>query len=209
MMENPKLTTAEIEQKRRAKIPNKSPLALQRENVQLKKQVEVDAMTGFLRKEVFIEKLDKVLAAKRGIDNEQVVSVLVIDIDYFKLVNDTAGHPKGDEVLEAVSRVIHEHVRETDLVGRVGGEEFAVCLVGEKGTGAKKAEEIRESIESSITRPDNGKSLTVSIGIAETVGHRGRERLILKADEALYAAKKNGRNRKEIDGWPSDIKKAA
>lgn len=181
---------------------------LQAETVALKEKAETDGLTGFLRKEIFVERLDKVLEGKRESDDGKIISVLVIDIDHFKSINDTAGHLKGDEILQKLATEIKGHIRGSDFIGRIGGEEFAICLTGEKGNGDRKAEEIRRKIESSLIRPD-GTPLTVSIGVAETTGLRGRQRLIKKADDALYIAKRNGRNRREIDGWPSEIKQAA
>ncbi|MGD8701673.1 MAG: GGDEF domain-containing protein [Desulfosarcina sp.] len=128
--------------------------------------------------------------------NENTVSVLMIDIDHFKTVNDTFGHQFGDETLRRVATCIQECIRASDVLGRYGGEEFLVFLPGVAAVSlGEVGEKIRRAIE---TMPDDQARVTVSIGIA--YGHVGREvdddvkTLIQRADEKLLAAKAAGRN---------------
>jgi len=122
-----------------------------------------------------------------------------MDIDKFKLVNDRYGHPIGDIAIKAVGRILHETIRGTDFVARYGGEEFAVGMIETDRKGAAQmAERIREIMENTIvTRvPDGELKCTLSIGVA-TFPDDTRERtdLVAMADEALYHAKRTGRNK--------------
>jgi len=121
---------------------------------------------------------------------------LVIDIDHFKLVNDTFGHQKGDEVLRRLGGIFHDTVRSCDYVARYGGEEF-IAMLPEVGTagGREVAERIRARVaRESINR--KGDRITVSIGMAMFAEHGDSPELLFqKADQALYAAKASGRNR--------------
>ncbi|MEW6602486.1 MAG: GGDEF domain-containing protein, partial [Nitrospirota bacterium] len=117
---------------------------------------------------------------------------------FFKKVNDTYGHPAGDEVLRGVAGVIRETIRNVDIPARYGGEEFAAVLPGTNHEGAQKmAERLRNAIAGKVFTLD-GKELrvTVSIGAATSPHDTGnRDELIEKTDQALYHAKRNGRNR--------------
>ena len=121
---------------------------------------------------------------------------MVIDIDHFKLINDTYGHQKGDEVLHRLGNIFNDTVRSCDYVARYGGEEFTVILpeVGTAG-GLEVAERIRERVaRESINR--KGDRITVSIGMAMFAEHGATTELLFQqADKALYAAKAAGRNR--------------
>lgn len=198
-----------IEARRRAKLPTKNPLKTERENKRLKEEKAVleeenstDPLTGVLNRRGFERYLDQVLGkfrAHKEHNEERVLSVLAFDIDYFKSINDTFGHPVGDLVLKRFAEILKGHVRETDVVARVGGEEFAFVMETTKGKSYERAEDIRKSIEDSLILPD-GRKVTVSIGIAETMGHGVKERLLERADQALYRAKQGGRNRTEVAG---------
>jgi len=124
--------------------------------------------------------------------------VIMCDIDHFKSVNDTYGHPTGDVVLKTVSRLLQSEARKTDAVGRLGGEEFAIMMEETDTRGARQtAERMRERVEKEIIHSEMGKlSVTMSLGIA-TFPDDGNslELLISRADEALYRAKHGGRNR--------------
>jgi diguanylate cyclase (GGDEF)-like protein len=133
------------------------------------------------------------------------ISLIMLDIDHFKVYNDNNGHLAGDDALRKVAKLIHGAIRETDIVGRYGGEEFAVILLHADITQmAEAAERIRRAIEEAPF-PDEelqptGK-ITVSIGgSCLSNGMMTMEDLIKSADEALYAAKRNGRNRIAIGG---------
>jgi len=125
---------------------------------------------------------------------------LMVDVDYFKRVNDTHGHGAGDEVLKQVAEVLRNSVREADIPVRYGGEEFILFLVGASSVGvAEYAERIRSAIERHpcALGPGLSLSVTVSIGVAERRQHEPLDGLIRRADEALYRAKQGGRNRVE------------
>jgi two-component system cell cycle response regulator len=129
------------------------------------------------------------------------LSVLMVDLDHFKLINDSYGHVVGDEVLRGVSRVLQREARAVDVVARFGGEEFLVVLpeTGEEGAVAL-AERIRARVEETppVTGGEYGwLRVTVSIGVATVPSPRvnSPEELIAVADEALYRAKAQGRNR--------------
>ena len=167
-------------------------------------RAETDGLTGLLRREVFQKRLNTLIGRfnkqRKGDVGLEIVSLLVVDVDHFKSVNDTFGHPEGDKVLKQVADILKKYVpRESDLLGRLGGEEFVIGLQNPNGKGIEKAEEIRKGVESSIVLP-NGKHVTVSIGIAETTGLRNAEKLYQRADEALYEAKESGRNRIVVAG---------
>ena len=124
-------------------------------------------------------------------------SVMMIDIDHFKAINDRHGHPVGDEVIRNVAELVRGALRLHDVAGRYGGEEFGVVL---PGTGAEAAEliaeRIRARIESTVLEPHNAVRATLSIGVAafDTLD-AGHMEWIARADRALYAAKESGRNR--------------
>ncbi|NVJ51693.1 MAG: diguanylate cyclase [Gammaproteobacteria bacterium] len=127
------------------------------------------------------------------------LSVLLLDIDHFKQVNDNFGHPVGDKVLGKLADIIGQDVRSTDIFGRVGGEEFFILLPEENIESAKIfAERVRLHIEQTDWS-DTGLEgpLTISIGVA-SFANDNLESLIAKADQALYQAKRKGRNRVEI-----------
>jgi len=159
-----------------------------------------DELTGLInRREFFTLAAHEEERAKR---EGHVVSVMMLDADYFKKINDTFGHAAGDDVLRDLAENCRKIFRKTDVVGRYGGEEFAVMLPGAEEKMAKIiAERIRSSIEASTVMND-GKEInyTVSIGIACAVGKDVKiEELLDRADRALYTAKAEGRNRAVFD----------
>ena len=126
------------------------------------------------------------------------------DIDFFKSVNDTYGHAVGDLVLKTIAKVIRGQLREYDIAGRYGGEEFSILLPFTKIEEAKMvAERLRKTIESRVidiskVNPDSEKkeiSVTLSLGIYEMKSDDNDEDLLKKADKALYEAKNTGRNK--------------
>jgi len=131
---------------------------------------------------------------------QQPVCLMMIDVDYFKRVNDTYGHKVGDDALKLIAATIGRAVREYDLFVRFGGEEF-MLIMGEGGQGQYTAERIRHSVETAVLHLDDGRSLTlrVSIGLCCAPGLT-LEQAVLRADSALYRAKNSGRNRVCVDG---------
>lgn len=166
----------------------------------LEHQATHDSLTGLWNRATILEILEKELA--RAHRANQPAAALMIDIDYFKQINDSHGHLTGDIVLAEVSRRLGEAVRRGDSLGRYGGEEFLVVLSMENLPGAEiAAERFRARIASSpILVGDAPVQVSVSIGAGVvTTGHEmGSQALLKLADEALYFAKATGRNRVEI-----------
>lgn len=165
---------------------------------QLETQSRTDGLTGVLRRQAFVDRMQEEF--KRAEVFRTDFSVLMIDIDHFKAVNDAHGHPAGDAVLARIGRVLMESFYETDVVGRYGGEEFVVLLPRSEFAGVmRKAEALRRRIESERIAAGLGHlQVTVSIGAARYPdAGRTPEELIASADKALYRAKEAGRNRVE------------
>jgi diguanylate cyclase (GGDEF)-like protein len=165
---------------------------------QLETQSRTDGLTGVLRRQAFTDRMDEEF--KRSAVFNTNFSVLMIDIDHFKSVNDQHGHPAGDAVLARIGKVLMESFYETDVVGRYGGEEFIVLLPRSEFDGVmRKAEALRRRIESERIQTGFGPlQVTVSIGAARfPEAGRTPDDLIASADRALYRAKEGGRNRVE------------
>ncbi|MDP3482817.1 MAG: diguanylate cyclase [Sulfuricella sp.] len=154
-----------------------------------------DSLTGLLNHTAIKEQLEIQLARTRRLNGK--LSFAMLDIDHFKLVNDTYGHSVGDRVLKSLSRLLQQRLRETDIVGRYGGEEFAVILNDTDGPAAVKVlDQIREDL-SCIRHLASGKefSITFSGGVADFPHFLDAGTLGEAADKALYEAKCGGRNR--------------
>lgn len=152
-----------------------------------------DALTGLYNRGCFDLKLAEEIARAHRYEHE--LSILMIDIDHFKQVNDRYGHQIGDEVLADVARIVRSSLRNTDTVCRYGGEEIVVILPETNGPAAfKVAENCRKRIEAE-TASSKYPAVTVSIGLASLIDDEGPESLVAAADGALYAAKEGGRNR--------------
>jgi len=133
---------------------------------------------------------------------QQPLSVLMLDIDHFKTINDTHGHATGDEVLRAVSHTIKDRLRNIDQVFRFGGEEFLIVMTN---TGRESAALVGERLRNAalqLTYPVQGSpvELTVSLGCSTLLPGESPDSLVRRADTALYAAKRQGRNRLEMAG---------
>jgi diguanylate cyclase (GGDEF)-like protein len=121
-------------------------------------------------------------------------TILLLDIDYFKLINDNHGHQVGDEVLKDIASIIRNQIRTTDTAGRWGGEEFLILCPETSLEGGKAlAEKIRKAIEAHQYTIDGG--ITTSLGVTEYNDRDSMETLVKRADKALYEAKETGRNR--------------
>jgi len=174
------------------------------ENARLFDSATFEGLTGLLRREALLEILDREWSRSQRYDRP--LAIALADLDRFKEVNDRFGHLAGDLVLQRVAAELRAQLRETDFIGRFGGEEFLIVLPETTLEGARQfAEKVRQRVEQLEVPNEAGKPLrvTVSIGVAarptgERDDGRGRARtLIATADEALYAAKNNGRNRVE------------
>lgn len=177
---------------------------------QMSERALTDGLTGLLNHRTFMEKLTEEL--NRFDRGPQPFSLLLLDIDHFKRVNDTYGHPVGDEALRTVAGIIKKSVRTIDHVARYGGEEFAVGLVGADEKGAEQmAERIRKTVEKTpVTVGKTTFSCTLSIGAATLMpGGERKEEIIARADAALYHAKRSGRNRVCLHEQLTDTERAA
>jgi diguanylate cyclase (GGDEF)-like protein len=169
-------------------------------NAKLYEEIErlavTDGLTGLFNHRHFQETLAQEF--NRIERFSEPISLLIIDIDHFKKINDTYGHPVGDAVLKKVSGIIRKTIRNIDIPARYGGEEFAVILLGTDTNGAlKMAERLRRSIaDAKFSSEQNAFNVTVSIGISTHAREmRKKEDLVEQADKALYHAKRTGRNR--------------
>jgi diguanylate cyclase (GGDEF)-like protein len=160
-------------------------------------RLEYDSLTGVYSRQEFHRRLKNEL--ERSLRYGHIVTLLMVDLDHFKQVNDTCGHPCGDDVLRAVTMRLIKDVRNFDSLARYGGEEFAI-IMPETGTAAAwaVAERLRESVASRPITSTRGNvmDITISIGMATFPDDaRSEDDLIAAADLALYAAKDQGRNR--------------
>ena len=167
---------------------------LQAREVELKQQAITDSLTGMINHEHVFTELARVLSAAQ---REQIpLCVVMADLDHFKKVNDNYGHQAGDTVLEETSSRIKSSLRDFDLVGRYGGEEFMILLVNSTmDTAGMVAERIRKKV-GNIPMPlkDQDITVTISMGIAAAGSNDSVETLVARADKALYNAKHGGRN---------------
>ncbi len=160
---------------------------------------QIDFLTNILNRRAFFSSANRYMAyAKR---NDLSIGVMMIDIDHFKKINDTYGHEAGDFVLKELAKTIKEVIREEDIFGRIGGEEFAICILDDsEETLSAMAEKVREAVAKSVVEY-NGKKITFTISVG---GYQIKslnenfDMALSKADEALYNAKNNGRNRIEL-----------
>jgi len=163
-------------------------------NVELERLSTTDQLTGIFNR----RRLDEELEREVGLCQryQKSVAVILFDVDNFKLINDRFGHGVGDNVLIKIASVVTETVRKTDILGRWGGEEFLV-IVPEF---AQKAEQIAEKIRAALEAVDHplAETVTVSLGVALYREGDTASTLVTRADDALYQAKENGRNRVEI-----------
>jgi two-component system, cell cycle response regulator len=163
---------------------------------ELQKLSVLDGLTQVHNRHYFQERLREEFRAAQRYDD--TLSLILVDLDHFKEINDTWGHLAGDDVLRKVAKVLQRSVRETDAVARYGGEEFAVLLPRTPLTGALTvAERIWKELGALQAGPDGNLRVTASLGVS-SFPHRNvlsPEQLLLTADEALYRAKHEGRNR--------------
>ncbi|HEX8550343.1 MAG TPA: diguanylate cyclase [Abditibacteriaceae bacterium] len=167
------------------------------------KQMEVlaltDALTGLRNKGSFEARMDEEIARARRY--HLPLSLLMIDIDHFKKINDDFGHPVGDETLKAVADLLASNARPSDFVARYGGEEFSIILPNTDAQGACfLAERLRDSVQE-FSWPN--RPLTISVGAASLEPAESARSLVIRADRALYDAKNAGRNRVSVAGKPA------
>lgn len=164
-----------------------------------------DELTKVYNRRGFLENTNKIFKAvvyrkkelERRIGYRIPLAIIFIDIDNFKKINDNYGHKIGDRVLEKVSQVIKKRLRESDVIGRLGGEEFIIALIGcDLNSAQKIAEDLRQKIEKIRLKTNKGiLNITASLGVVVYNDEKNLQELIDKADKAMYKAKKNGKNR--------------
>lgn len=163
----------------------------QRRAIQLEDVANRDAMTGLSNRRYGERLLE--MEVERAARYERPLSVVLFDVDHFKRINDTYGHPVGDRVLMTVARILGDASRESDVLVRWGGEEF-LLIVPERGMGeaARLAERLRRTLEESdVAIP---RLLTASFGVATLMERESAADVVRRADAAMYAAKQGGRN---------------
>lgn len=160
----------------------------------------IDSLTGVFNRRAFMERAEKEYGIAQR--NKSHLALLMIDIDFFKRINDEYGHPTGDDVLTDVARILGSRLRKQDTLGRYGGEEFCILLPATDEAGAMVvAETLRKAVaEAPLATERNGISVTISIGVTAcpsfcTERNLGFYKLLDDADAALYQAKRDGRNR--------------
>ncbi len=177
----------------------RAALRTQRLMEMLAQRAHIDGLTGLWNRAHFNRRLQEQIAAARRTGGRMALALC--DLDNFKSVNDTFGHPAGDSVLQRFGTLLAEMVRESDIACRFGGEEFVVILPGATAEQAASVmERIRAGIAAMRWKRHPERSITASFGIACADAATGwsAERCLTEADQALYLAKSNGRNRIEI-----------
>lgn len=162
---------------------------------QMEKMATTDGLTGLVNHRTFQSRAEEALAQAKRYGRK--CSLILTDIDHFKSVNDTYGHPTGDMVLRGVAKILRDKARDTDIVARYGGEEFAIVMPETDVKGAYAiAERIREAVQAEIFQTEMGPlKVTLSLGIATFPdSHTEKQGLIDLSDQCLYHAKRHGRN---------------
>jgi diguanylate cyclase (GGDEF)-like protein len=168
-----------------------------------------DYMTGLYNRRGFLEVAHKLIAAQKR--KGESVTVLMFDLDHFKSINDRFGHDVGDDALRTFAATASGNMRGDDIIGRLGGEEFAAILPGNAETVLMVAERVRTAFETAgVTISGHCMNATVSIGAADSPADVANvTALLTRADQALYQAKSSGRNRVVIDGGGTPVGKPA
>jgi len=155
-----------------------------------------DTLTGLLNRRGFFDTAASLMARNKR--SQAPVSALAFDLDHFKAINDRNGHAVGDTILQLFARVVRQTMRASDVIGRLGGEEFVALLPGTLSDATRAAERVRSAFAAAyVVRNGQHIATTVSIGVASGTPSTTIDRLIADADTALYRAKTNGRNRVE------------
>jgi diguanylate cyclase (GGDEF)-like protein/PAS domain S-box-containing protein len=163
---------------------------------QLRELATVDSLTGAVNRRYFVELAQR--ERERSLRSKSGLSLCLIDADNFKRINDEHGHVVGDHALVALARSARAALRAADVLGRLGGEEFAILLPDTELAGALVvAERVRATVEAAFVQNNEGESvgMTISVGVAQMRADESLESLLKRADTALYAAKDRGRNR--------------
>ncbi|WP_420548679.1 diguanylate cyclase [Curvivirga sp.] len=173
----------------------KNLLAMKEMTAKLHALANTDVLTNVMTRRAFLEASESEVHRSQRYDHP--MSVIMLDADHFKNVNDTYGHAGGDDVLRFLSAQCMEIVRDEDHVGRLGGEEFCIALPETDLEGAALvADRLRQSIADSDIKLSDGQviNVTVSVGVAAIQENENLDDVMRRSDEALYEAKENGRN---------------
>ena len=164
----------------------------------MRRLATVDGLTGMLNRRAFFERADG--ARLLALRVRKPISLLMLDIDHFKQLNDSFGHACGDEALRVFADTARGVLREHDVIGRLGGEEFALAMPGTSLDGAlEAAERLRMAVTAApVIGCAPGYRMTVSIGVVVIDSSEELTAALARADHALYAAKTGGRNRVEL-----------
>lgn len=185
-----------IESEFTKKLARNKQVELEAVMVQASEVAQVDALTFLVNRRMIVRELQsEVLRAERY---NNPLSISIVDIDYFKNVNDTYGHLAGDESLRQVAYQLRDHIRHPDMAGRYGGEEFLILLPNsDSNAAAEQASRLCKQIRETVIQVENHTlNITISIGIAQfRNGEDTWETLLNRADNAMYEAKSNGRDR--------------
>jgi diguanylate cyclase (GGDEF)-like protein len=188
----------QIESEVTKRIARNKQIEMEGVMVQAQEVAEIDALTFLLNRRMIVKKLQgEVVRAERY---NSLLSISVVDVDRFKVVNDTYGHSVGDEVLRQVAGQLQDHIRHPDVVGRYGGEEFLILLPSsDANAAADQAQRLCKHMREMVIPINHGEqtiNITVSIGVAQFQnGTDTWETLLNRADNAMYEAKSNGRDR--------------
>lgn len=174
-------------------------LGMEHLNEELKTASRVDGLTGLYNRRYWQERFDEVFKLSKR--REKPSTAMMLDIDHFKRINDTYGHQAGDKVIKMLATLIKRCIRETDLAGRYGGEEFAIILTDSALDNAKVVAERIRQFAQRLEVEHEGKTIrfTISLGLAEFDSNiKGAMGWLELADQALYEAKQNGRNQHRV-----------
>ncbi|MFA7083247.1 MAG: GGDEF domain-containing protein [Arcobacteraceae bacterium] len=173
----------------------KRTFQLLQKNKELKKLANFDSLTGIYNRRYFLNFAEKYFEV--AVRNKTSLYILSFDLDHFKVVNDTHGHAAGDDVLKEFTKITKEFMRNSDLFGRIGGEEFAACVQNIQDEGVVLlAQKICDAIcDNTIMVGNTPVRITVSIGVAKLSNEKDIDELIAKSDKAMYEAKQTGRNK--------------
>lgn len=173
-------------------------LSKERDDARMERLATTDELTSVLNRRAFFSRAES--ARLLALRQRQPIALLMLDIDHFKQLNDRFGHATGDEALTLFARTTAGILREHDILGRMGGEEFALALPGTDLAGAMQAaERLRQAtMEIRLLTCGNSYTMTVSIGLVVIEPNEDLPAALGRADRGLYAAKRNGRNRMEV-----------
>ncbi len=167
---------------------------------QLEYLATYDTLTGIMNRRLFLEMSEKLIKESHRL--QRYFYFLMLDIDHFKQVNDTHGHDAGDTVLKTFASIIEKNIRQSDIFGRIGGEEFAIAFIDNTAESAYAlAEKIRMAVkaEDFVINDTLTLHITVSIGVVQAHRNESLEEAMKRADEMLYDAKSKGRDRVTLD----------